>query len=78
MAIDRLVRRPADGFGAWRRESICSCGNGMTRRDAQLQSDKQRPWQRHPPSASLNGRGEGARSGGGRGERGREEEGRGG
>ena len=36
----------------------------MKWRDAKLQSDAQRPRQRHPPSASLSGRGEG---GGGKG-----------
>ena len=46
----------------------------MKRRNAKLQSDAQRLRQRHPPSASLSGRGEG----GGGGERGRGEEGRGG
>ena len=38
----------------------------MTRRDAELQSDTQRPRQRHPPSASLSGRGESGRGGRGR------------
>ena len=38
----------------------------MRRRDAKLQSDAQRPWKRHPPSASLSGRGE-REGGGGRG-----------
>ena len=37
----------------------------MRGRDAELQSDTQRPQQRHPPSASLSGPGEG---GGRRGE----------
>ena len=37
----------------------------MTRRDAKLQSDTQRPRQRHPSSASLRSWGE---AGGGRGE----------
>ena len=41
----------------------------MTRRDAELQSDTQRPRKRHPPSASLSGRGErGGGGGGGEGE----------
>ena len=39
----------------------------MKRRDAKLQSDAQRLRQRHPPLASLNGRGEGEREGGGEG-----------
>ena len=45
-------------------EQSHSCGNGITRREAELQSDTQRPRHRHPPSASLSGRGEG---GGGEG-----------
>ena len=49
--------------GISRREPSCSRGNGMRRRDAELQSDTQRPRQRHPPSASLNGRGGGGRGG---------------
>ena len=62
---ERLLRCTADGFDE-RRESSCSCGKDMRRRDAELQSDAQRLRQRHPPSASLSGeRGEG-----GRGERG--------
>ena len=44
------------------------CGNGMARRDADMQRDTQRPLQRHPPSASLSGRREG-NVGGGRGGR---------
>ena len=31
----------------------------MGRKDAELQSDAQRPRQRHPPSALVSGRGEG-------------------
>ena len=43
----------------------------MRRRDAKLQSDAQRRRQRHPPSASLSGRREGAgREGGVEGGRG--------
>ena len=37
----------------------------MTRRDAELQSDTQRPRQRHPLLASLSGRGKGVGGGGG-------------
>ena len=52
----------------------------MKRRVAKLQSDAQRLRQRHPPSASLSGRGEGegAERGGGEGEEGRVGEGKGG
>ena len=40
----------------------------MTRGDAELQSDAQRPRQRHPPSVCLSGQREGGRGeGGGRG-----------
>ena len=39
----------------------------MKRRDAKLQSDAQRLRQRHSPSASLSGRGEGGGGEGGRG-----------
>ena len=47
----------------------------MRRRDAKLHSDAQRLRQRHPPSASLSGRGEGR---GGEGGGGGREGGRGG
>ena len=49
----------------------------MRRRDAELQSDTQRLRQRHPPSASPNGRGEGGGEEGWRGEGGGVEGGRG-
>ena len=39
----------------------------MRRRDAKLQGDAQRLGQRHPPSVSLSGRGEGRGRAGGRG-----------
>ena len=44
-----------------RREPSSLCGSGMRRRDAELQSDAQRPQQRYPPWTSLTagGRGEG-------------------
>ena len=49
----------------------------MTRRDAKLQRNTQRPRQRHPPSASLSGR-EDEGGGGRRGEGEKGEGGRGG
>ena len=42
----------------------------MKRRDAKLQSDAQRLRRRHPPSASLSGRGERRGGEGGKGGRG--------
>ena len=59
----RLLTRPADGFDEYRRKPSCSCGNGMRRRDAELQSDAQRPRQLHPPSASPLALGGGGRGG---------------
>ena len=61
-------RKAAQKAGRWfrrvGRKPSCSCRIGMKRRDAKLQSDAQRLRQRHPPSASLSGRGEGERGGG--------------
>ena len=53
----------ADGVDEQRREQSGLCGIGIKRRGAKLQSDAQKMRQRHPPSASLSGQGEG----GGRG-----------
>ena len=64
---ERLLRRRADGFDEERREPSCSCGIGMKRRYAKLQSDAQRLRQRHPPSVSLKRPGGGERGGGGGG-----------
>ena len=36
-------KRSADGFDGSKREQSNSCGNGMTRRDVELQSDMPRP-----------------------------------
>ena len=47
----------------------------MRRKDAELQSDTQRPRQRHPPSASLKRPGGGGRGGGGEAGGGRRAEG---
>ena len=44
--VDRWFRRVEE-------EPSCSCGIGMKRTDAKLQSDAQGLRQRHPPSASL-------------------------
>ena len=77
-------RKAAQKAGRWFRRveegAELFMRNWLTRRDAELQSDAQRPRQRHPPSASLSGRGEGGGGdgGGGRGEGGKGGGGKGG
>ena len=65
-------RKAAQTAGRWFRRveegAELFMRNPMKRRDAKLHSDGQKLKQRHPPSASLSGRGEGR---GGRGEGGR-------
>ena len=46
-SADRWFRRVEEGAESQ------SCGNGMTRRDAELQSDTQRPAERHAKAATA-------------------------
>ena len=47
----KAAQKAGREFDEWkRREPSCSCGNGMRRRDANLQSNAQRLRQRHLPS----------------------------
>ena len=65
-------RNAAHKAGRWFRRIEEGAESFMRKRhdaDAELQSDTQRPRQRHPPLSFLSGRGEGGGGGGGTGER---------